>query len=39
MYTQAIVEGARITLRVGGTDYEYHSGGSRPPTRCDRPTQ
>ena len=39
MYTQAIVEGARITLRVGATDYEYHSGGSRPPARCDRPTQ
>jgi len=39
MYTQAIVEGTRITLRVGGTDYEYHSGGGRPPARCDRPTQ
>ena len=39
MYTQAIVEGARITLRVDGTDYEYHSGGGRPPTRCDRPSQ
>ena len=39
MYTQAIVEGARITLRVGGTDYEYHSGGGRTPARCDRPPQ
>ena len=39
MYTQAIVEGTRITLRVDATDYEYHSGGSRPPARCDRPTQ
>jgi hypothetical protein len=39
MYTQALVEGARITLRVDGTDYEYHSGGSRPPTLCEDPTE
>jgi hypothetical protein len=38
-YTQALVEGSRITLRVDGTDYEYHSGGSRPPSLCDKPTQ
>jgi hypothetical protein len=39
MYTMAVVEGSRITLRVDGTDYEYHSGGPRPPARCDEPTE
>jgi hypothetical protein len=38
-YTMSIIEGSRITLRVGDTDYEYHSGGSRPPSLCERPTQ
>ena len=38
-YTQALVEGARITLRVAGTDYEYHSGGPRPPALCEEPTE
>lgn len=38
-YTQALVEGARITLRVGTTDYHYHSGGSREPFLCEEPTQ
>src|SRR5687767_2202755 len=27
MYTQALVDGSRIVLRLAGTDYEYHSGG------------
>ena len=38
-YTQALIDGSRITLRVGGQTYEYHSGGSQPPARCDHPTQ
>ncbi len=38
-YTQALVNGRRITLRVGGRTYEYHSGGSRPPTLCEKPTE
>lgn len=38
-YTQALVDGSRITLRVAGIAYEYHSAGSRAPFRCDRPTQ
>ncbi|QSR33326.1 hypothetical protein CFI00_23005 [Nocardioides sp. S5] len=39
MYTQALVDGLRITLRVAGQAYEYHSGGSQPPTLCDEPTE
>lgn len=38
-YTQALVDGSRITLRVGKTSYEYHSGGSQPPSRCEKPTE
>lgn len=38
-YTQALVDGSRITLRAAGTDYEYHSGGSQPPFWCEKPTQ
>ena len=38
-YTQALVEGTRITLSVDGRDYEYHAGGGRPPFLCERPTQ
>lgn len=38
-YTMALVEGSRITLRAGGRTYEYHSGGSRPPVRCEQPTE
>ena len=38
-YTQALVEGSRITLRADGTDYEYHSGGSGPPFWCEKPTE
>lgn len=39
MYTQALVDGSRIILRADGTDYEYHSGGSKPPFWCEKPTQ
>lgn len=38
-YTQALVDGSRITLRAGGKTYEYHAGGGRPPERCAKPTQ
>lgn len=38
-YTQALVEGGRITLRADGTTYEYHHGGRRAPFWCERPTQ
>ena len=38
LYTQSLIEGSRITLQVDGTTYEYHSGGSGPPFRCERPT-
>ncbi|MFC7358825.1 hypothetical protein [Nocardioides astragali] len=39
MYTQALIDGSRITLRVGDTTYEFHSGGSQPPVLCERPTE
>ena len=38
-YTQALIDGSRITLRVDGTTYEYHAGGSGPPALCEQPTQ
>lgn len=38
-YTQALVDGSRITLRAGGQTYEYHSGGSQPPSLCEKPTE
>lgn len=38
-YTQALVEGARITLRVDGVEHEYHQGGSGTPVRCAEPTE
>lgn len=38
-YTQALVEGSRITLRAGDRTYEYHSGGSGVPSLCEDPTQ
>ncbi|QBX55436.1 hypothetical protein EXE58_08205 [Nocardioides seonyuensis] len=38
-YTQALIDGSRITLRLDGKDYEYHSGGSQPPSLCEKPTQ
>lgn len=39
LYTQSLIDGSRITLRVDGTTYEYHSGGSGRPFYCERPTQ
>jgi hypothetical protein len=35
--TQALVPGSLIVLRVGDTEYEYHSGGSRDPFYCVNP--
>jgi hypothetical protein len=37
MYTQALVEGTLIVLRVDDTKYEYHSGGGRAPFYCENP--
>jgi hypothetical protein len=37
-YTQALVNGSLIVLRVDGVDYQYHSGGSRAPFYCANPT-
>jgi len=39
MYTQALVDGSRITLRVGDQTFEYHAGGRRTPFLCEDPTQ
>lgn len=36
-YTQALVNGSLIVLSVDGVDYQYHSGGSRPPFYCANP--
>lgn len=33
-YAQVQVDGALIVLAVDGQEYEYHSGGSRPPFLC-----
>lgn len=38
-YTQALVNGTRIVLRVDGVDYEYHSGGRREPFYCQNPAK
>ena len=37
MYTQALVPGMLIVLRVDGSEYEYHSGGGRVPFYCENP--
>jgi len=37
-YTQALVNGSRIVLRVGGIDYQYNSGGARGPFYCMDPS-
>ena len=39
LYTQALIDGSRITLESGGKTYEYHSGGGGGPFLCERPTQ
>lgn len=37
MYTQALVEGYRIVLRVDGEEVAYHGADGQPPFRCDDP--
>jgi hypothetical protein len=37
MYTQALVDGLQILLRVDGVDYAYHSGRGKPPFYCENP--
>jgi hypothetical protein len=37
MYTQALVEGYRVTLRVDGETVYYHGATGQPPIRCDHP--
>jgi len=37
MYTQALVEGSLIVLRVDGTNYQYHSAKGRAPFLCENP--
>ena len=37
MYTEALVDGQLIVLRVSGTDYRYHSGKGRAPFYCKKP--
>ena len=39
MYTQALVDGSRVVLEVGGEEYEYHSGADGEPFWCEEPTQ
>jgi hypothetical protein len=38
MYTQALVEGARIVLEYDGVSYDYHSGPRTDPFFCAEPT-
>ena len=33
-YTQALVNGTKIVLRLDGFPYDYHQGGSRPVFYC-----
>ncbi len=37
MYTQALVEGKRIVLQAGDTQYHYHAGSDSPPFYCENP--
>ena len=36
-YLQVPQDGALIRLSVGGREYNYHSGGNRPPFLCETP--
>jgi hypothetical protein len=38
VYTQALVEGSRIILAVGGDTYDYHAGSDGQPFLCEKPT-
>lgn len=35
-YAQVPQDGARIRLRAGGREFDYHSGGGRAPFLCDK---
>lgn len=37
VYTQALVPGYRIVLRVASTEYSYHGADGSDPSRCDDP--
>jgi hypothetical protein len=37
MYTQALVKGTLMVLRVDGRDYQYHSGQGRASFYCENP--
>ena len=39
MYTQMMVDGARIRLEANGTMYEYHAGGRGVPFLCEKPSK
>lgn len=39
MYTQALVEGQRITLRIGDADFAYHAAAGKDAGYCAKPTQ
>jgi hypothetical protein len=36
-YTQALVEGARVILALGGVEYAYHQSDGQEPFLCDDP--
>lgn len=37
-YLQVLTSGSRIVLKAGDKIYHYHSGGSRPPFYCAKPS-
>lgn len=37
MYTQALVDGSRTILEVGGVTYHYHAGADGDPFLCENP--
>ncbi|MGH8935529.1 MAG: hypothetical protein ACRDXD_04555 [Acidimicrobiia bacterium] len=39
VYTQALVEGLRLTLLHDGTTYYYHQGDDQDPFLCDEPDE
>ncbi|OQY47593.1 MAG: hypothetical protein B6242_04550 [Anaerolineaceae bacterium 4572_78] len=39
MYTQALVPGYLIELKVGKKIYHYHGGNNRPPVFCNKPAR
>jgi hypothetical protein len=38
MYTQALVDGSRVVLAIGGTEYHFHAGPDGDLFYCDHPT-